>query len=126
MTYVADCEWDGYNWVATVAGMPGAVTQAKRLELVAERVVEVVKLMTGDSIGPDQVVLHTHLARNLDDGADEIRRLREELGAIQATLATKQPRLIKALRRQGLTVRDIGTIVGVSHQRVQQVLGEQR
>lgn len=43
--YVADAEWDGEAWVATVRGLPGAVTQGPDLASLPERVAEVVRLM---------------------------------------------------------------------------------
>jgi predicted RNase H-like HicB family nuclease len=30
----AVAEWDGYSWVATLPDVPGAVTQAKRLDVL--------------------------------------------------------------------------------------------
>jgi DNA-directed RNA polymerase specialized sigma subunit len=124
-TYTAHCDWDGYNWVASVEELPGAFTQAKRLELIPSRVVEVVKLMNGDVITSQDVKLVRRLAGGVAEDAEEVARLRSDLEDIQRSLSERQPRLIRALRSQGLTVRDIGKIVGLSPQRVQQVLHAQ-
>ena len=59
--YEVDCEWDGYSWIAKVVGIPGAVTQGKRLDLLPDRIVEVVKLMTDETISSDEITLSPRL-----------------------------------------------------------------
>jgi len=125
-SYTAHCEWDGHNWTATVEELPGGFTQAKRLELIPGRVVEVVKLMDGTVIEPADVTLVPHLADDVADDADAVARLRADLEEIQRALADRQPRVIRRLRATGLTIRDIGTIVGLSPQRVHQLLRDRR
>lgn len=120
--YNVECEWDGYNWVGTVEGVPGAVTQAKRLELIPGRITEVLKLMTGKRVNADDIELRFHPGGEAEADAETVRALRADVERIQSDLATRQVRLIRTLRKQGFTVRDIGTIVGLSHQRVQQLL----
>lgn len=122
--YTVPCEWDGHNWVATVDAVPGAVTQAKRLELIPGRVVEVVKLMTGETVAASDLHVVRRFAGPIGDEADEIAQLRADLDKLQHDLGQRQPRIIRRLRAEGLTVRDIGQVVGLSHQRVQQILNE--
>ena len=51
-TYTVRCEWDSTGWwVVTVPELPGAVSQARRLEQVSGDVAEVVELMTGEKPG---------------------------------------------------------------------------
>lgn len=47
--------WDDYSWVAVLEG--GGVTQAKRLDQLPARLVEVVKLMTNETVAPDAIEL---------------------------------------------------------------------
>lgn len=124
ITYTVRSEWDGHNWIATVDDVPGAVTQAKRLELIPGRVVEVIKLMTGKTVKPSDLEVVRRFAGRIGDEADEIAQLREDLDKLQHDLSQRQPRVIRRLRAQGLTVRDIGQVVGLSHQRVQQILND--
>lgn len=122
--YEARCEWDGYNWVATVEGVPGGVTQAKRLDLIAIRIVEVVKLLTGDIISADDVTIHPHIDDEVDRVAREIAELEASLHEVDAALAQRRRRVVQELRRRGFPLRDIGVIAHVSHQRVHQLLSE--
>lgn len=121
-TYTAHCEWDGHSWVASVEEVPGAFTQAKRLELLPPRVAEVIKLMTGNAVAESDITLVRELTGEVGEQAEEVARLRADLDDIQRTLNDRQPKVIRSLRRHGLTIRDIGALVGLSPQRVQQIL----
>lgn len=120
--YTVDCEWDGYNWVATVEGVPGAVTQARRLDLIPDRVIEVLKLMTGKTVARPELHVRFHPGGDVEHEADDVRSMRAEIERLQGDLSVRLPRLVRTLRAQGFTVRDIGTLVDLSHQRVQQLL----
>jgi DNA-directed RNA polymerase specialized sigma subunit len=122
--YRARCEWDGYNWVATIDGMLGAVTQAKRLDLIASRLVEVVKLISGKVISPEDITLIPHIDDEIDHAAEEIAELETSLHEVDAVLAERRRRVVQELRRRGFPLRDIGVIAHVSHQRVHQLLAE--
>jgi DNA-directed RNA polymerase specialized sigma subunit len=122
--YRARGEWDGYNWVASIDGMPGAVTQAKRLDLIASRLVEVVKLISGKVISPDDITLIPHIDDEIDQAAEEIAELETSLHEVDAVLAERRRRVVQELRRRGFPLRDIGVIAHVSHQRVHQLLAE--
>lgn len=122
--YEARCEWDGFNWIATIEALPGAVTQAKRLDLVPRRMVEVVKFMTGDEISVDDIRIFPHLDGELDQVAEEIAKLETSLREVDAALAERRRRVVRELRRRGFPLRDIGVIAHVSHQRVHQLLAE--
>lgn len=122
--YQARCEWDGYSWVATVDGIPGAVTQAKRLDLIPGRLVEVVKLITGQVVIADDITINPHIDDEIDQVAEEIAELESSLHEVDAALAERRRRVVQELRRRGFPLRDIGVIAHVSHQRVHQLLTE--
>jgi len=114
-------EWDGYNWVGEVEG--GGVTQAKRLELLRERAVEVAKLMSGKVIDADDVAFEIVVPGiDITEVADEIARLDLQVHELQARLMERRRATVRVLKKHGFTLRDIGTITGLSHQRVDQLL----
>ena len=55
MTYFASAQWDGHNWVATLDGYPGAVTQAPEFDQLPAQLAEVVRLASGEQVTEDQV-----------------------------------------------------------------------
>lgn len=50
-------EWDGHNWVATAPAVPGALTQARQLGDLRDRLAEAVRLMTGEPVEAGQIAL---------------------------------------------------------------------
>lgn len=124
-TLAAVAEWDGYSWVATLTEVPGAVTQAKRLDILPGRLAEVAKLMTGEPTDPDQISLEVRVAEgDIDRVAREIEELDAELSRVADALATRRRTLVSELHDRGHTLRDIGVIVHLSHQRVAQLVAE--
>jgi hypothetical protein len=116
-TQRAKVEWDGEWWVAVPDA--GGVTQARRLDQLPARIVEVISLMTGEKIDPGEVVLDVDYdGRRITDLRDRRAKLAVEEEALQeATIETA-----RALRAQGMNLRDIATATGISHQRVHQLL----
>lgn len=121
----AVAEWDGYSWVATLPDVPGAVTQAKRLDILPGRLAEVAKLVTGHPIEPGQITLEVRVAdEGIDRVAREIEALEHELGLLTEALTSRRRRLVADLHDRGHTLRDIGVIVHLSHQRVAQLVAD--
>jgi hypothetical protein len=106
----------------TTLSVPGAVTQARRLDQVEAMAREVVSLLlevTPDSFDldvraaiPDEVRVELARARDLQRQAERT----------QAEAATLVRDAARKLREQGLTVADVGAVLGVSFQRASQLL----
>ncbi len=127
-TYVVRCEWDDTGWwVVTVPEVPGAVTQSRRLDHVARDLAEVLSLLTGEAPGAYELAVETHLPGSVDVDTERARALRREAdnAVAMAQEATGQAasRLHETTR---LTYRDIGALLGISHQRAQQLATAQR
>lgn len=116
----AEVEWDGHFWVAEPEGDRG-VTQAKRLEQIPERLSEVVHLMTGETVAPEDWDLVIHYDE-FGDAAANLRRDRAEVEEAERRLAEHTKETAKALRDRGMSLRDIATLVGVTFQRVHQLV----
>ena len=70
-------EHDGYNWVAIPEC--GGSTSARCIEQLADRVCEVVELMTGSAVTPDQLRLDVHVP-----GAEQALEARAARAAAEA------------------------------------------
>jgi len=116
----ANVTWDGYNWVAVLAG--GGTTQAKRLDQIPVRLVEVIKLMTGDTVSVGDIDLDIDYGDGLARAAAELQSERAAAEATAQQLQERTVTVIRQLRASGATIRDIGTMTGLSHQRISQVV----
>jgi hypothetical protein len=110
-------EHDGYNWVAIPEC--GGTTSARRIDQLAERICEVVELMTGQTVTPEQLDLDVHVPGAAEAlQARAARQAAEDANALSAELTSAA---VAALSAAGCSVRDIGALVGVSYQRVHQL-----
>lgn len=113
-------EWDGWRRIAVPN--VGGVTQAKRLDQLPQRVIEVVQLMTGREVAVDDILLDVDFP-----GADEAAVLRADRQAAadaERELADRTRRCVQRLRQQGASLRDIAHLTGISHQRAHQLVTE--
>ncbi len=121
-TYKIEIERDeaGY-WIATAPDVRGMVTQAKRLEKIVDRAREAIAALLDKSATSFDVEPHVHF---LDDvPIDEAREAREKAEAAQAEATAKVSNVVKRLvTEKALTMRDTGQLLGISHQRVEQIV----
>lgn len=102
-------------WAISVEEIPGLFTQARRLDQVANMVRDAASLL-GVEVDAVEVlpVLDSDSQRMLEELV-AARREAEEKRRISSSL-TRQ--IIRRFREEGLTLRDIASLVGLSQQRV--------
>ena len=102
-------------WAISVEEIPGLFTQARRLDQVANMVRDAASLL-GVEVDVVEVlpVLDSDSQRMLEE-LEAARREAEEKRRISSSL-TRQ--IIRRFREEGLTLRDIASLVGLSQQRV--------
>lgn len=122
MTYEVEAERSGRWWAARVPALPGVHTQARRLDQVADMAREAIALLLDvDESAVDVTVTPTlseHTREALERSA-AARRDREVAAAAERKALREAAR---ALTDEGLTLRDAGWILGLTHQRVDQLL----
>jgi hypothetical protein len=122
-TYQATVERDGHWWMISVPAIDG-LTQARSLaeaEKMARSLIAV-------SLDIDSTSFDVHLVlQGVGDVADvaaevnALAALRDRATNAEREATTKATTLAKRLAAQGITVRDIGAILGVSFQRAHQL-----
>jgi predicted RNase H-like HicB family nuclease len=126
-TYRVECEWDDTGWwVVTVPEVSGAVTQSKRLDKVPDDVGEVLELLTGRKPDSYELDIHTVVPGKAGELAARAFELRTEVEKLSSSVATTTSTAVVTLSQSGFSMRDIGQLVGVSHQRVDQILKESK
>lgn len=122
-TYHARVERGEQLWLVTVPEI-GRTTQARSLREVEPMARDLIAVM--EQVVPDSfhlvtdVVFPSSAKAHWERAAD----LRAAAAATQAEAAAEARAAARELAAMGLTVRDIGVVLGVSFQRAQQMLAE--
>ena len=120
--YTVTAQRDGRWWFVRVPEVRGAITQARRLDQVEAMAREVVSLLL--EVAPNSFDLDVQAAIP-DEVRAELARARDlqrQAERAQAEAATLVRDVARKLREQGLTVADVGAVLGVSFQRASQLL----
>lgn len=110
-------------WVATIPEVPGVVTQGKTIEQARKRVREALAAILDDEATAeaaeftDDVQLPAPVGRRLK--ASHAARAQVEIAAAKAKKATVDA--VAALSELGISRRDASVLIGLSHQRIQQL-----
>lgn len=112
---------DGW-WVAYVPAIPGCHTQGRTIDQARRRIREALGLWVDDAdtaVLIDDVRLPANVSRTLEE-------YREAKGQAERERAKAQDFSVRAVRAlmedMHLSVRDAAELLGISHQRVQQLL----
>jgi hypothetical protein len=120
-SYRATAERDGPFWLIRVPAI-GRSTQARRLDQADDMARDLIAVMTDEDPSSFDVEVHAeldpHLGRLVQIAVERTASARHE--QVMASLASRAA--ARALTQSGLTVRDAGRLLGVSYQRVQQLL----
>jgi predicted RNase H-like HicB family nuclease len=124
-TYTARCTRSGNWWAIDVPEVAGVHTQSKRLDSAEAMARDAITLMLEvpeDSFEIDvEPVLPSDVEHALAEWADTVDEAKDaETKAKSAVIAL----LVLLVAKHGMSYRDAGKIVGLSHQRVQQILKE--
>jgi hypothetical protein len=120
--FVVDAERDGRFWFLRVRDRPELFTQTVRLDRAKAMVRDLIA--TWDDIDPTSFAVFVlpvapAEARELVDAASKAR-VAASAAAARSAIATRAA--ARALVDAGLTVRDAGAVLGVTHQRVAQLV----
>lgn len=123
--YKALCTREGDWWAVDVPEVPGVHTQAKRLDHAEGMARDAIALMLEvplDSFDVEiEPVLDADVDKALEEWTESIQALEDKKEQVGMAIVAL---LILLVRQRGLSYRDAGRIVGLSHQRVQQILKE--
>lgn len=120
-TYHADVARDGKFWLIRIPEI-GRSTQAIRYKDVAAMASELIEIMTG--LGDQDYDLHVNvqLPSSVQDHRARAEVLREEARRKTAEAAAESRAAVQELIALGLSQREAGEVLGLSFQRVNQLV----
>ena len=120
MNITAVAQRFGGWWAVHIPEVDGAFTQTRRLDQVADMAAEAVAMILGLDPSTIDVTVEPHTGKD-----SLIAQAREARDAADRA-ADEASRVMRQTAREpvadGLTVRDVGRVMGVSHQRVSQLV----
>lgn len=126
-TYTATASRDGRWWLVRIPGLgndpeDGLYTQARNLAEVEPMARDLIALWLEVPQDSVNVLVQVVLPATVSHHLELCTKLRKEAAAAQAAAAEQYRLAAVELKDTGLTVRDIGIALGVSHQRAQQLV----
>jgi predicted RNase H-like HicB family nuclease len=120
-TYTAVCEPGERWWAIRVPGVRGVYSQARRLDRVEYMARDAIALMLEVPEDSFRVVVKPDLGSELDAAVSRARKARERADRAQREAAEAATVAVTSLLALGLSMREAGQILGLSHQRVAQI-----
>jgi predicted RNase H-like HicB family nuclease len=122
MTYTARVRRGGAWWAIDVPELPGVYSQARRLDRVESMARDAIALFLDVDPATLEIRVETILPSDLRRDVDVVGRLRADADRLQAESSGALRHLTHELLGRGLSVRDSAIILGISHQRVSQLV----
>ncbi len=121
--YTARCVRSGGWWAIAVPELKGVQSQARRLDQAEAMAREAIGLFLNVPANSVEVRIEPVLPPELQADVERARSVRGQADELQREAATATARAARQLvKGANLTVREAGQILGVSHQRVAQLL----
>ena len=125
-TYEAIVTREGKWWMVAIPQLDG-LTQARTLTEAPAMAAEYIAAATGqdlDDIAVEWTIDEVDGVRDIPTVLNDIRTSRRNAAALERYATARAAGLARQLTDAGLTVRDVGTILGVTYQRAQQLKSE--
>lgn len=123
--YIVTAEHTGKWWVLQAVDVPGAISQVARLDH-AEQIREAIAFVAGVPEADVEVVVHPVLEVELEAALTKHHASRQHAEDAANDAADSSRRLARELAERGFSLRDIGVMLGVSHQRVHQLINDRK
>jgi predicted RNase H-like HicB family nuclease len=124
MRYAIDLERDEQRWwVATARGIAGCHTQGRSIRQALSRIREALAACTDTDVAPEQLAPAIHLPVEARSAVERYAAASKRLERDQRAARSAADEAIETLVGDlSLSVRDAGDVLGLSHQRVHQLV----
>lgn len=116
-------ERDGNRWFLRVATLPGVFSQVRRLDQADAMARDAIAAYLDVPVDTVEVAVSIHLPNDLQKDVAGVKDLRGVIDRTEREYAERTRRLATRLvEREGMTVREAGRVLGLSYQRVSQLV----
>jgi hypothetical protein len=122
-TYQVDVDRDGHFWHIRVPEVERS-TQARTVREIEPMARNLIAIMEDTDPGSFELDVHLTLPEDVRLELDKAASLRETAASAQSEAARLSRHAARRLHELGLPMRDIGKVLGISGQRVQQLVHE--
>lgn len=121
--HIVEVYRDGKWWMADIAALD-LLTQARRLANIEHAAREAIAVTLDVDYVDCEIEIRMRPISEIDVDTmrAEIRRVHEAASVLEREATAKSKELTQHLAQAGVPLRDIGTIIGFSHQRAHQLL----
>lgn len=121
-TYRVTAERTPTGWWVLEAPEVGAVSQTRRLDQVDDEMREAIAYLAGVPEDSFEIEVAPQIPQEAQTAMAHVEQLRDEAQRANHEAAEEYRRAARVLADATLTVRDIGHVMGISHQRAQQLI----
>lgn len=125
LAFAVTVRWEDPFWVAVVDGVPGGATEVRRLPALDGEVRDLVSAL----LDVDPAALELRYDYQLVGGAgaalSAYATAKQALATATRTVEHEQVAVARELQAAGVSLRGSAVLMGLSHQRVQQILADQ-
>jgi len=121
-TYTARTTRSGNWWAIQISELDGVFSQARRLEQVEDMARDAIAATL--DVAPDSfaVTVVPELPAKVQAILDELRASRAAAEVASEAASMKAREAARILHEEGMPLRDVGRVLGVSHQRAHQLV----
>lgn len=120
--YTATARRDGRWWVVQCDQLPAAISQVRRLDQAAETHREAIAFVAGIAETDVDVDVTAVVDEPMASQLQRVAQLRAAARDAEQEARALWSASAHELRESGMTVRDIGAVLGVSYQRAHQLI----
>ena len=107
-------------WLVHIKSIPGCATYGSTLRQAAARIREALAAWLNRD--PDALEIASEWPPELEDVATKVLQARRDAASSAQAAGAATAKAARRLQRMGLSGRDTADVLGISHQRVQQLL----
>jgi predicted RNase H-like HicB family nuclease len=120
-----DLDVDGF-WTAKIPEIPGCISDGRSIAEARRNIREAIEccidVLSEHDASTAELIDDVHLPRTLQKPVNKVNKLRAQLDEQSESLTKQMIDTITLLETSGLSTRDIGYLLHMSHQRIHQLV----